>query len=208
MQTERAHGITRKMGHAYGHRMQNTENIPRLLCRSLVAFSVGLAGTPRDCDEHSVPSGRFLSCGSRAAMAQGAAMRLRAAFLCERFSSERSSHGRHGLHKKWMKDKKRLIIIFIIALESLSIILLTMFIFCWSLFCFMLSIVTLIIFYWLWYWMFFNISYIITLITILIMIKLSILSIMMNLFDSICDYYIDWFIEYLLILYWLCIECY
>ena len=59
MQTERAHGITRKMGHAYGHRMQNTENIPRLLCRSLVAFSVGLAGTPRDCDEHSVPSGRF-----------------------------------------------------------------------------------------------------------------------------------------------------
>ena len=52
--------------------------------------------------------------------------------------------------------------------------------YCWSLFWFMLSIVTLIIFYWLWYWMFFNISYIITLITILIMIKLSILSIMMN----------------------------
>ena len=100
MQTERAHGITRKMGHAYGHRMQNTENIPRLLCRSLVAFSVGLAGTPRDCDEHSVPSGRFLSCGSRAAMAQGAAMRLRAAFFLRTGFERKIVSWRHGLHKK------------------------------------------------------------------------------------------------------------
>ena len=45
-----------------------------------MVFSVGFAGMPRDCDEHSAPSGRFLSCGYWAAMAQGAAMCLKAAF--------------------------------------------------------------------------------------------------------------------------------
>ena len=59
--------------------MQHIDHILRSLCRSVVAFRVDLEGTLHDCDEHSVPSGCFLSRGSRAAMAQGAAMRARAA---------------------------------------------------------------------------------------------------------------------------------
>ena len=59
--------------------MQHIDHILRSLCRSVVAFRVDLEGTLHDCDEHSVPSGCFLSRGSRAAMAQGAAMRVRAA---------------------------------------------------------------------------------------------------------------------------------
>ena len=59
--------------------MQHIDHILRSLCRSVVVFRVGLERTLHDCDEHSVPSGRFLARGSRAAMAQGAAMRVRAA---------------------------------------------------------------------------------------------------------------------------------
>ena len=67
------------MGHSFVNHMQSIDNILRSLCRSVVVLRVGLEGTLHDCDEHSVPSGRFLSRGSRAAMAQGAAMRVRAA---------------------------------------------------------------------------------------------------------------------------------
>ena len=101
MQVERAHDITRKMGHSYGTHMRNIDNILRSLCRSVVVSRVGLEGTPHDCDEHSVPSGRFLTCGSRAALAQGAAMRLRAALA-------------NGLH---MKDRL-MAAIFVIQLND------------------------------------------------------------------------------------------
>ena len=65
---------------SFGNHTQNIDQILRSLCRYVVVFrGGGLEGTPYDCDEHSVLSGRFLSRGSRAAMAQGAAMGVRAA---------------------------------------------------------------------------------------------------------------------------------
>ena len=67
------------MGHSHVNHMQRIDNILRSLCRYVVVFRVGFEGTLHDCDEHSVPSGHFLSRGSQAAMAQGAAMRVRAA---------------------------------------------------------------------------------------------------------------------------------
>ena len=78
--------------------MQNIDNILRSRCRSVVVFRVGLEGTLHDCDEHSVPSGRFLSRGSRAAMGQGAAMRVRAALANGLRLQDRRMAAAFGIH--------------------------------------------------------------------------------------------------------------
>ena len=86
------------MGHSFVNHMQSIDNILRSLCRSVVVLRVGLEGTLHDCDEHSVPSGRFLSRGSRAAMAQGAAMRVRAALANGLRMQDRLMASIFGIH--------------------------------------------------------------------------------------------------------------
>ena len=86
------------MGHSFVNHMQSIDNILRSLCRSVVVLRVGLEGTLHDCDEHSVPSGRFLSRGSRAAMAQGAAMRVRAALANGLRMQDRLMAAIFGIH--------------------------------------------------------------------------------------------------------------
>ena len=86
------------MGHSFVNHMQSIDNILRSLCRSVVVLRVGLEGTLHDCDEHFVPSGRFLSRGSRAAMAQGAAMRVRAALANGLRMQDRLMASIFGIH--------------------------------------------------------------------------------------------------------------
>ena len=86
------------MGHSFVNHMQSIDHILRSLCRSVVVLRVGLEGTLHDCDEHSVPSGRFLSRGSRAAMAQGAAMRARAALANGLRMQDRLMAAIFGIH--------------------------------------------------------------------------------------------------------------
>ena len=86
------------MGNLYRNHVQNIDNILRALCRSVVVFRVGLEGALHDWNEHSVPIGRFLARGSRAAMAQGAAMRVRAALANGLRKQDRLMAARFGIH--------------------------------------------------------------------------------------------------------------
>ena len=86
------------MGHSFVNHMQSIDNILRSLCRSVVVLRVGLEGTLHDCDEHSVPSDRFLSRSPRAAMAQGAAMRVRAALANGLRMQDRLMASIFGIH--------------------------------------------------------------------------------------------------------------
>ena len=125
-----------KVGRSYGTHMQHINNILRSLCRSVVVSRVGLEGTLHDCDEHSVPSGRFLTCGSRAALAQGAAMRLSATLVNGLHMQDRLMAAIFGIQANEGREAGDIYLLLVCLLNILLIIIFGTLIFmlntCWN----------------------------------------------------------------------------